>query len=94
MGDGRDWSLFLFRYQTDLFNIERSKMMTLALGVCNFRTRGSNLMAILDAIQQGTLDATVKVVVSNKAKAVGLELAKAERHSDGLPRSKALCARK
>lgn len=33
-------------------------------------------MAILDAIQQGTLDATVKVVVSNKANAVGLELAK------------------
>lgn len=33
-------------------------------------------MAILDAIQQSTLDATVKIVVSNKAKAAGLELAK------------------
>jgi phosphoribosylglycinamide formyltransferase-1 len=50
-------------------------MMALALGVV-ISGRGSNLMAILDAIQQGTLDATVKVVVSNKAKAVGLELAK------------------
>ena len=49
--------------------------MPLLLGVV-ISGRGSNLMAILDAIQQGTLDATVKVVVSNKAKAVGLELAK------------------
>jgi phosphoribosylglycinamide formyltransferase-1 len=32
-------------------------------------------MAIVDAIQQGVLDARVKVVVSNKAKAAGLELA-------------------
>ncbi len=34
------------------------------------------MLAILDSIQGGTLDATVKVVVSNKAKAPGLELAK------------------
>jgi len=34
------------------------------------------LVAILDAIQQGTLDANVKVVVSNKANAPGLDLAK------------------
>jgi phosphoribosylglycinamide formyltransferase-1 len=34
------------------------------------------LVAILDAIQQGTLDANVKIVVSNKASAAGLELAK------------------
>jgi phosphoribosylglycinamide formyltransferase-1 len=33
-------------------------------------------VAILDAIQEGTLDAAVKVVVSNKAKAAGLVLAK------------------
>jgi phosphoribosylglycinamide formyltransferase-1 len=33
-------------------------------------------VAILDAIQEGTLDAAVKVVVSNKATATGLELAK------------------
>jgi phosphoribosylglycinamide formyltransferase-1 len=34
------------------------------------------MVAILDAIQEGTLDAAVKVVVSNKAKAAGLNLAK------------------
>ena len=49
--------------------------MALALGVL-ISGRGSNLLAILEAIQQGTLDATVKVVVSNKTKAAGLELAK------------------
>ena len=49
--------------------------MALVIGVL-ISGRGSNLIAILDAIQEGTLDATVKVVVSNKAKAPGLELAK------------------
>jgi phosphoribosylglycinamide formyltransferase-1 len=49
--------------------------VTLALGVL-ISGRGSNLIAILDAIQEGTLNATIKVVVSNKAKAPGLELAK------------------
>ena len=49
--------------------------MALALGVL-ISGRGSNLLAILDAIQEGKLDATVKVVVSNKAKAAGLERAK------------------
>jgi phosphoribosylglycinamide formyltransferase-1 len=49
--------------------------MALALGVL-ISGRGSNLVAILDAIQEGTLDAAVKVVVSNKATATGLELAK------------------
>jgi len=38
--------------------------------------RGSNLVAILDAIEFGRLNATVKVVASNKANAVGLERAK------------------
>ncbi len=33
-------------------------------------------MAILDAIQEGQLDAIVKIVISNKEKAGGLELAK------------------
>ena len=33
-------------------------------------------MAILDAIQEGTLDATVKIVISNKENAGGLERAK------------------
>ena len=49
--------------------------MALALGVL-ISGRGSNLVAILDAIQEGKLNATVKVVVSNKAKAAGLEPAK------------------
>ncbi len=45
--------------------------MPLALGVL-ISARGSNLMAILDAIDLGKLDASVKVVVSNKANAAGL----------------------
>ncbi len=49
--------------------------MALALGVL-ISGRGSNLVAILNAIQEGTLDATVKIVITNKAKARGLELAK------------------
>lgn len=39
--------------------------------------RGSNLQAILDAIGEGRLDATVAVVISNKAGAYGLERARA-----------------
>ncbi len=49
--------------------------MPLALGIL-ISGRGSNLVAILDAIQEGALDAAVKVVLSNKATAVGLERAK------------------
>jgi len=49
--------------------------VALGLGVL-VSGRGSNLVAILDAIQEETLDATVKVVVSNKATAAGLERAK------------------
>ena len=45
--------------------------MALELGVL-LSGRGSNLAAILDAIQEGTLDATVKVVASNKSTAAGL----------------------
>lgn len=37
--------------------------------------RGSNLQAILDAIESGRLDARVRLVISNQAKAVGLERA-------------------
>ena len=37
---------------------------------------GSNLQAILDAIDAGTLDATVAVVISNKSDAYGLERAR------------------
>lgn len=46
--------------------------MTIALGVLA-SGRGSNFQAILDAIHQGTLDAIVKVVISNKADALVLE---------------------
>ena len=49
--------------------------MTLALGVL-ISGRGSNLVAILDAIQAGHLDAIVKIVITNKENAEGLELAK------------------
>ncbi len=50
--------------------------MTLALGVLVSGT-GTNLGAILDAIAGGTLDASVKVVVSNVATARALERARA-----------------
>ena len=49
--------------------------MALALGVL-ISGRGSNLLAILDAIQERRLDATVNIVLSNKEKAPGLEEAK------------------
>ena len=49
--------------------------MALAIGIL-ISGRGSNMVAILDAIQVGKLDATVKVVMSNKATAGGLELAR------------------
>jgi phosphoribosylglycinamide formyltransferase 1 len=39
--------------------------------------RGSNLQAIIDAIRDGQLDATIAVVLSNRADAVGLDRAKA-----------------
>lgn len=49
--------------------------MTLDLGVL-ISGRGSNLQAILDAIAEGRLDARVRVVISNRASALGLERAK------------------
>jgi phosphoribosylglycinamide formyltransferase 1 len=39
--------------------------------------RGSNLQAILDAISDGRLDATIAVVISNRADAAGLARARA-----------------
>jgi phosphoribosylglycinamide formyltransferase 1 len=39
--------------------------------------RGSNLQAIIDAVQDGRLDARVAVVISNRADAYGLERARA-----------------
>src|SRR3954467_11659813 len=38
--------------------------------------RGSNLQALIDAIADGRLDATIAVVVSNRAGAQGLERAR------------------
>ena len=48
----------------------------LSLGVL-ISGRGSNLQAILDAIAAGKLDARVQLVLSNKAKAAGLDRAAA-----------------
>jgi phosphoribosylglycinamide formyltransferase-1 len=48
--------------------------MPLDLGVL-ISGRGSNLGAILDAVEAGRLDARVRLVLSNKADAGGLELA-------------------
>ena len=48
--------------------------MTRRIGVL-ISGRGSNLQAILDAIQRGELDATVAVVLSNRPEAPGLALA-------------------
>jgi phosphoribosylglycinamide formyltransferase 1 len=50
--------------------------MNRSLGVL-ISGRGSNLQAILDAIASGDLDASVRVVISNKAGAAGLERARA-----------------
>ena len=41
--------------------------------------RGSNLQALIDAIERGTLDARVAIVISNRAGAYGLERARAAR---------------
>jgi phosphoribosylglycinamide formyltransferase-1 len=51
-------------------------MPTLALGVLVSGT-GTNLQAILDAIEEGALDARVRVVISNKPEALALERARA-----------------
>ena len=50
--------------------------MTLELGVLVSGT-GTNLQAILDAVAEGRLDARVRVVISNKAGAKGLDRARA-----------------
>ena len=39
--------------------------------------RGSNLQAVIDAVAHGTLDAEIAVVLSNRAGAAGLDLARA-----------------
>jgi phosphoribosylglycinamide formyltransferase 1 len=38
--------------------------------------RGSNLQAIIDAIQEGRLDAEIAIVISNRAEAAGLDRAR------------------
>lgn len=52
----------------------RSRRVTLDLGIL-ISGRGSNLQAILDAVAAGTLDARVRVVISNRADAAGLSRA-------------------
>ncbi len=54
--------------------------MTLRVGVL-VSGRGSNLQAILDACQSGSLDAEVRLVLSNRAQAAALERAR----SAGVP---------
>ena len=49
--------------------------MSRALGVL-ISGRGSNLRAIIDAIQQNRLDASIAIVISNRADAPGLEHAR------------------
>ncbi len=53
-------------------------MISLRLGVLA-SGRGSNLQALIDAIDAKTLDATIAVVVSNKPDAMALE--RAQRHA-------------
>jgi len=53
-------------------------MISLRLGVLA-SGRGSNLQALIDAIEAKTLDATIAVVVSNKPDAMALE--RAQRHA-------------
>ncbi|MCA9470876.1 MAG: phosphoribosylglycinamide formyltransferase [Nitrospirales bacterium] len=52
-------------------------MAKVVLGVL-ISGRGSNLQSIIDAIEAGTLDARIAVVVSNKADAFGLQ--RAQKH--------------
>jgi len=50
--------------------------MTRTLGVL-ISGRGSNLAAIIEAIEEGRLDARLAVVISNRASAQGLQIARA-----------------
>ncbi|MCL2333152.1 MAG: phosphoribosylglycinamide formyltransferase [Actinomycetia bacterium] len=50
--------------------------MTLKLGIL-ISGNGSNLQAIIDAIAAGSLDAEIRVVISNKSEAYGLKRAEA-----------------
>ena len=68
-----------------LFSVDENDPRPLFLDVPNRRLavlvsgRGSNLQAILDAIREGRLDATVALVLSNVAGAPALDRARAAR---------------
>lgn len=49
--------------------------MTIALGVL-VSGSGSNLQAIIDRVREGSLDADIRIVVSNRPDAIGLERAR------------------
>ena len=51
------------------------KVSTLKLGIL-VSGRGSNLQAILDAVREERLDADIRVVISNRAKAIAVERAR------------------
>src|SRR6185503_13996020 len=53
----------------------RNRLEPSRLGVL-ISGRGSNLKAIIDAIQRGDLNATIAVVISNRADAPGLDHAR------------------
>jgi phosphoribosylglycinamide formyltransferase-1 len=54
--------------------------MTIALGVL-VSGSGSNLQAIMDRVEEGSLDAKIRIVIANKPEAKGLERA----HQAGIP---------
>lgn len=60
---------------TDVTKSVTSTEMNARLGVL-ISGRGSNLQAIIDAIQAGCLDAEISIVISNYADAAGLERAR------------------
>ena len=60
---------------TDVTKSVTSTEMNARLGVL-ISGRGSNLQAIIDAIQAGCLDAEISIVISNYANAAGLERAR------------------
>ena len=55
--------------------IEKSHPESFSLGVL-ISGRGSNLQALIDATQDGRLDATIEVVIANRENAAGLERAR------------------
>ena len=60
---------------TDVTKSVTSTEMGARLGVL-ISGRGSNLQAIIDAIQAGCLDAEISIVISNCSNAAGLERAR------------------